>query len=72
MRGRIKRAADANGRSVNAELMVLLEKTYPSETVADELFRGIAELVKNAPPENRSEICRRMFEKLEMLRNEAS
>jgi hypothetical protein len=70
MRDRIKRVADANGRSVNAELLVLLEKSYPSQTKIDEHIREIAAAVENIDPQQRDEFWRSVFQKLETIRNE--
>ncbi|MHC2298185.1 Arc family DNA-binding protein [Rhizobium mongolense] len=70
MRERIKRVADANGRSVNAELLVLLEKSYPSQTKIDEHIREIAAAVENIDPHERHEFWRSIFEKLETIRKD--
>jgi hypothetical protein len=70
MRERIKRAADANGRSVNAELLVLLDKTYPAVSLLETLVEEIAGVVKNLPVENRDEAWRTVFENLEAARKE--
>lgn len=51
MRDRIKRVADSNNRSVNAELLVLLDRTYPDETKLDEHLQDIADLVGKLPAE---------------------
>lgn len=70
MRDRIKRVADLNNRSVNAELLVLLERTFPPDTMIDEYLQDIAEIVGKLPAENRADAWRAVFERLEALRNE--
>lgn len=70
MRDRIKRVADANNRSVNAELLILLERTYPDETLIDGYLQDIADLVGKLPVENREEAWRAVFDRLDTLRNE--
>jgi plasmid stability protein len=41
LRDRIKTAADANGRSMNAEIINVLEQQYPPELSADELIADL-------------------------------
>lgn len=72
MRERIKRVADANGRSVNAELLVLLEKVYPPETKIDQHVQEIAAIVAMADPDERDEVWHSVFQKLEVLRKETT
>ncbi|WP_108259275.1 Arc family DNA-binding protein [Mangrovicoccus ximenensis] len=50
MRDRIKAAADANGRSMNAEVVATLEEAYPAPVSLDDIvarfeseFRGFVE-----------------------------
>lgn len=69
MRDRIKRVADSNNRSVNAELLVLLDRTYPDEAKIDEHLQDVAGLVGKLPAEKRDEAWRAVFEKLDALRN---
>lgn len=69
MRDRIKRVADSNNRSVNAELLVLLDRTYPDEAKIDEHLQDVAELVGKLPAEKRDEAWHAVFEKLDSLRN---
>ncbi|MBB3521089.1 Arc family DNA-binding protein [Rhizobium sp. BK456] len=70
LRDRIKRVADFNNRSVNAELVVLLERTYPPETKIDEYLQDIAGIVGKLPAENRADAWRAVFDRLDALRNE--
>lgn len=72
MRDRIKRVADANGRSVNAELMVLLERAYPPETKLDGYVQEIATIANSAPAEKRSDVWREVFKKLDVLRKDTA
>lgn len=70
LRDRIKRVADFNNRSVNAELVVLLERTYPPETKINEYLQDIAEIVGKLPAENRADAWSAVFDRLDALRNE--
>jgi hypothetical protein len=70
LRARIKRVADSNNRSVNAELLVLLDRTYPAETAIEEHLQDIAQIVGKLPAEKRTDAWRAVFEKLDALRNE--
>ncbi|WP_458385469.1 Arc family DNA-binding protein [Rhizobium pisi] len=72
MRDRIKRVADLNNRSVNAELLVLLERTYPAETMIDEYLQDIADIVGKLPAENRTDAWQAIFERLKALQNETA
>lgn len=72
MRDRIKRAADSNNRSMNAELLVLLERTFPAETKLDEYLQDVAGLIVKLPAEKREEAWRAVFDKLGSLRNETA
>lgn len=72
MRDRIKRVADSNNRSVNAELLVLLERTYPDESAIDEYLRDIAGIVGKLPAENRTDAWQAIFERLKALQNETA
>ncbi len=46
MRDRIRDAADANGRSMNAEIVHTLEKAYPASTTQDEVRAVITEVTR--------------------------
>lgn len=70
MRDRIKRVADLNNRSVNAELLVLLDRTYPAETAIDEHLQDIAEIVAKLPAEKRAVVWQDVFNRLDALRND--
>lgn len=65
LKERIRRVAERNDRSVNAELLVLLERTYPPEAILDVYIRDIADLVKASPAEARRELWRTIFQKVE-------
>lgn len=69
MKERIRRVATEHGRSVNAELVMLLERTYPPETKLEECVHEIADLIGKLPTENRDEAWRSVFEKLECMRS---
>lgn len=49
MRDRIKVSADANGRSMNAEIVQLLDREYPVETYSAEDFLDLLRQVTDAP-----------------------
>lgn len=52
MRDRIKAAADANGRSMNAEIVATLEDQYPARSIADDystLSAQAVQLVETLP-----------------------
>lgn len=72
MRDRIKRVADSNNRSVNAELLVLLERTFPPETKIDEYLQGVAVIVGKLPADKRAEVWQDVFNRLDALRNETA
>lgn len=71
MRKRIKRVADANGRSVNAELLVLLERTYPADVSIDDHLDEIAKIIASSPSE-RDEAWASVLEKMRKLRDESN
>ncbi|RHZ98836.1 Arc family DNA-binding protein [Cereibacter sphaeroides] len=54
MRDRIKAAAEANNRSMNAEIVATLEETYPDRTVLqvsawnEELYQAIADIFEQS------------------------
>ncbi len=48
MRERIKRAADRNGRSMNAEVVATLEHTYPPEPSMEELISRVHHAIEMA------------------------
>lgn len=52
MRGRIKAAADMNGRSMNAEIVNLLEQEFPApkEDAIDRAAREVVELLTAKVP----------------------
>lgn len=52
MRDRIKAAAEANGRSMNAEIVATLEEKYPVP-FADEEFEKFLEVFSGMPYEER-------------------
>lgn len=69
MKERIRRVATENGRSVNAELVMLLDRTYPPESKLDECVQEIAGLIGKLPPATQDDAWRSVFEKLDMIRN---
>lgn len=70
MRERIRRAAEENGRSVNAEILVLLEQHYPSELKLDEYVQDIAGLIEKQPPSARDGEWQRVIDMLESIRKQ--
>lgn len=68
MKGRIHRAAKENGRSVNAELVVLLEEQYPPEPILDECVLGIVAAISKLPESNQNDAWRNVFDKLDKAR----
>lgn len=52
MRDRIKAAADANGRSMNAEIILTLNEKYPPEVSFDDLAAEISGLVEEMRASN--------------------
>ncbi|KQV83274.1 Arc family DNA-binding protein [Rhizobium sp. Root1220] len=72
LKERIRRVAEKNDRSVNAELLVLLEKTYPSETIIDEYVRDIADLVKSYPDDQQKELWRSIVDRIKSFSQETS
>lgn len=68
MKERIRRAADENGRSVNAELVTLLDRTYPADTAIDDCINMIAAIISRKPEEARADAWRSVFEKLEKVK----
>jgi len=65
LKERIRRVAERNDRSVNAELLVLLERAYPPDAILDVYIRDIADLVKAAPAESQRDLWRTIFQKVE-------
>ncbi len=49
LRDRVKDAAEKNGRSMNAEIVQLLEREYPEDTYTAEDFLALLATVTNAP-----------------------
>jgi plasmid stability protein len=72
LKERIRRVAVKNDRSVNAELLALLERTYPPESTVDDYIRDIADFVKMAPDDDQASLWRGVFEKLEAVRKETT
>lgn len=71
LRDRIQRVAAMNGRSVNAELILLLERQYPPETKLDGYIQDIAALIEKMPTDNQDNVWRSVFEKLEAVRRQS-
>lgn len=65
LKERIRLVAEKNDRSVNAELLTLLERTYPPEAIVDEYIRDIADLVRMAPIDDQARFWRSIIEKIE-------
>jgi hypothetical protein len=65
LKERIRRVAEQNDRSVNAELLVLLERTYPPETIIDEYIEHIVEVVRMSPADDQSPLWQSIIEKIE-------
>lgn len=69
MKERIRRVAAENGRSVNAELVTLLDRTYPPETKLDECIQEIASIIGKQPASSQDEAWRSVIEKIECMRS---
>lgn len=69
LKERIRRVAEENGRSVNSELVTLLDRTYPADTTIDECVEEIAALIAKQPTETRAAAWEGVFSKLESLRS---
>jgi hypothetical protein len=67
LKERIRRVAERNDRSVNAELLVLLERAYPPDAILDVYIRDIADLVRLSPPDDQEAIWRSIVEKIEAV-----
>ncbi|TNC15361.1 Arc family DNA-binding protein [Methylobacterium terricola] len=68
MRDRIARAAKANGRSMNAEIVQTLEDHYPPETELRDLMHWIEEVVWHANAHNWRDNRKILVEALRILR----
>lgn len=72
MRDRIKAAAEANNRSMNAEVVASLEKEYPApiKSTADaKTFFEMMEMIETAPTENeRNRLMDEANRELELLK----
>ncbi len=63
MRERIKRAAEANGRSMNAEVVATLEEKYPQPSLDDlihDMVRMTKELTETYGIEGQTEMVQRL------------
>ncbi|RWR45876.1 Arc family DNA-binding protein [Sinirhodobacter ferrireducens] len=61
MRDRIKAAAEANNRSMNAEIVATLEEKYPAPKLPiREIARSIATLLTLVDSEDRDELVRKL------------
>lgn len=73
MRDRIKRAAEANNRSMNAEIVATLEEKYPSDNALEgfgELLEAYADIAARAADPNLNEQDRALVQlELNMARD---
>lgn len=69
LKERIRRVAEENGRSVNSELVTLLDRTYPAETTIDECVQKIASIIEKLPENGRDDAWVVVLSKLEKLRS---
>jgi plasmid stability protein len=65
LKERIRMVAVKNDRSVNAELLMLLERTYPPESIVDDFVRDIAALVRRSPADDQARLWKSIIEKVE-------
>lgn len=72
LRERIQRAAKTRGLSTNAELVRLLELTYPPATRLDEFAAEISTFIKAQPDDAQEGFWRAIFERLENARIDRS
>ncbi|MCZ3377463.1 Arc family DNA-binding protein [Rhizobium sp. AG207R] len=68
LKERIQRAAVENGRSVNSELVALLEREYPPILKLNEQLQEIVDLIAKFPPDEREEVWENARRKLEEAR----
>lgn len=69
LKERIRRIAEENGRSVNSELVTLLDRTYPAEATIDECVEKISSIIEKLPESMRGDAWEGVFSQLEMLRS---
>ena len=65
MRERIKAAAEANNRSMNAEIVATLEREYPAPRSSDEFLRDVMAHLDSLPAEERPRKLESMIRYLE-------
>lgn len=74
MRDRIRAAAEANGRSMNAEIVYTLEHAYPGNTEIDEIASAIAEKLdtfkREKSKKRRAEILEELSDLNQLLQKE--
>ncbi|MBM7046624.1 Arc family DNA-binding protein [Rhizobium lusitanum] len=68
LRERIQRAAAKNGRSVNAELVTLLERTYPLPSKLDQHIKEIVDLIVKSPSDQRDYLWDSVAQKINAAR----
>ena len=68
LRGRIAAAAKANGRSMNSEIISVLEEAFPTPAEDEALMERIQEIVREADPDQ-LETMFRMLERLNQSDN---
>lgn len=56
LKARVKAAADANNRSMNAEIVATLEKAYPVPMMtSSQLLKALTESIPSSPPKSPAE-----------------
>lgn len=68
MKERIRKVAEAHGRSVNAELRMLFERTYQPEAKLDEYVSEIDSFIRNMPAQDQDTLWKSVLEKLDTAR----
>lgn len=62
MRDRIRMAAEGNGRSMNSEILAVLEKAFPELSPFEEELAKVRRIFENAAPEDRMKLWQAMEE----------
>lgn len=72
MRARIKKAAEKNGRSMNSEIVALLDERFPSQSAIENMIAKQFEEVREMGPEERNSYFRTMALGFRKIASESS
>lgn len=72
LKERIRRVAEENGRSVNSELVTLLDRTYPAVSAIDEYIEAIASIIEKQPATDRDVVWDSLIERIGELRSKSA